>query len=331
MTRLVLLLYVAALCFAQPASSQFITKTTTAADAVYLQVDCPGKTTTFLMGVASNGRMTGFCSDAPAMNSAPSQYLNTIGFVLQDGKVSYLTTPDPSDASKTISTYPLKIRVNGVVTGWSAPGTEPSADEIGWVWRHGRFEQVLYTGPDYPGLDPLVTYWKVTDVMSINGRGDMIGQVGWINPADVTPIGSHWRGWLYQKGVFQLIDPPGAMLTYPADINERGEIVGLYRGPAGRKGFLRAPNGTLTDIVAPGTPFLTFPQAISNSGEIVGFYANTPGFPRGFQLKRGVFTEIMVPDSADTVVYGVDETGLMVGAFKDAAGAVHGFIRIPNR
>jgi hypothetical protein len=286
------------------------------------------------MGIASNGRMTGFCSTDPAANSTPSQYLNAVGFVLQDGRVTYLAFPNPADPSQTIPTYPLKIRVNGVVTGWSAPGSAPSGGEVGWVWERGRFRQLLYTGPDYAGLDPLVNYWKVTDVMSINGRGDTIGQVGWINPADVTPAGSHWRGWLHSKGVFQLIDPPGAMLTYPADINERGEIVGLYRNANGRFGFLRAPGGAITDIVAPstwGVPFITFPQSINDSGEIVGFFATTPGFPRGFHLRHGVFTEIMVPAAIDTVVYGIDESGLMAGAFKDSAGAVHGFIRVPKR
>ncbi len=329
------LVLLATVCLAQATQPEYVTKTMQTPEAIYLQVDLPGFASTFLMGIAANGRITGFASVDPAPTSLPSQYLKAAGFVLQNGKVTVLVHPDPADPAKVLPTYPLKIRTDGTVTGWSAPETEPSGAEIGWVWEKGRFRDVVYEGPDYDQLDPGINYSMVTDVMSINGRGDMIGQVGYIDPNDPTG-GSIWRGWMSKKGAFQLIDPPGAALTYPADINERGEVVGIYRTvDMKRLGFLREPDGELLDINFPPplpatTVFMTFPQAINNLGDIVGFYALKPGFPQGFLLRKGSYTPIDVPDAIHTVVYGIDETGVMVGSFKDGTG-VHGFIRIPKK
>lgn len=331
---LAILVTLAALCLGQAPQPPSVFQTRATPEATYLQVDRPGYSTTFLMGIAANGRIAGFASHDQAVNSAPSQYLRSTGFLLEAGRFSDLAHPDPSNPARPHSTFPMKIRANGTVAGWNTPATGPAADETGWVWRNGHFQDVVYLGPEYADLDPEIDYWKITDVMSTNGRGDMVGQAGWINPADTTAAGSHWRGWLSLKGSFQLIDPPGSTLTYPADINERGEVVGLYRTPDSRKGFLRSAEGRPKDIVMPapaqgGSVFLTFPQAINNSGDIVGFYALVPGLPRGFLLSRGVYTRIDVPGSLDTVVYGIDETGVMVGTFKDEQG-VHGFIRIPR-
>lgn len=327
------LVLLAAACLAQGPQPEYVTKTMQTPEATYLQVDLPGFASTFLMGIAANGMMTGFASVDAAPTGLPSQYLNAAGFTIKNGKTVVFAHPDPNDPSKTLPTYPLKIRTDGTVTGWSAPETEPSGAEIGWVWEKGCFRDVVYEGPDYDQLNPDIDYSKVTDVMSINGHGDMVGQVGYIDLND--PMGgSIWRGWMSRKGAFQLIDPPGALLTYPADINERGEVVGLYRTPDFRRGFLRAPDGKLQDITFPPPPgfnvFMTFPQAINNSGDIVGIYALKPGFPQGFLLSKGAYTPIDVPDAIHTVVYGIDETGVMVGTFKDGTG-VHGFIRIPKK
>lgn len=332
----ILLVLLAALCHAQAAQPDYVTKVVQTPEATYLQVDIPSFASTFLMGIAANGRITGFASVDPAPNSLPSQYLRAAGFVLNNGKTTFIAHPDPGDPLKVLPTFPLKIRTNGTVTGWSAPEVEPTGAELGWVWERGSFRDVMYEGPDYDQLPDGVLFEKVTDVMSINGRGDMVGQVGYIDPDD--PIwGSVWRGWMSRKGAFQLIDPPGAALTYPADINERGEVVGLYRTmtmPPSRYGFLRSPDGRIKDIIFPAPPgestFMTFPQAINNQGDVAGFYALVPGSPRGFLLKGDRYTLIDVPDAIHTVVYGIDETGVIVGTFKDSTG-VHGFIRIPKR
>jgi hypothetical protein len=319
-----------------PAKSFAVPPVMETPDALYLQVDRPGFAATYLTGIAANGRISGVSTIEPMPNSMPPQYVNAQGFLLSGSQFTDITLPDVAASPSPVRfTCPLKLNASGDVVGWATDSGIAGKGESGWIWRRGAFRAVEYTGPDTAGLDPAVRYTKITDVMGINARGEMVGQVAWIHPDDPNVPLSHWRGWLYSNGEFRLIDPPDSLLTYPADINERGEVVGVYRDqPAPpRPGFLRRPDGVFEKILLPYDwgAFLTFPQSINARGTIVGLYVAVPGQPHGFVLANGKAIHVDVPGSLDTAVYGINESGHMVGAFKGADNQVHGFIRIPKR
>lgn len=305
-------------------------------EATYISVDRPGFGSTYLTGIAANGRISGVSTVSPAMNVMPPQYVNAQGFLLSGGVFTDISHPSVAGSmSAVLFTCPLKINARGEIVGWASNSAEAGEGEIGFVWRRGAFQDVQYAGPDTPGLDPTVQYKKITDVMGINAEGEMVGQVAWIHPDDPQIPLSHWRGWMYSKGKFRLIDPPGSLLTYPADINERGEVVGVYRDQMAppRPGFVMRKDGSFEKIVLPidWDAMLTFPQSINATGAIVGLYRSWGGEVHGFLLSGTQLVRIDVPGSEQTAVYGVNEAGVMVGAYKDPAGAVRGFIRIPKR
>lgn len=306
-------------------------------EATYIPVVRPGFAATFLTGIAANARISGVSTVATPMSGVmPPQYVNAEGFLLSGGVFTDITHPSVTGSMSAIRfTCPLKVNTRGEVVGWAANSAIAGEGEVGFVWRRGAFQDVQYTGPDTPGLDPAVTYTKITDVMGINAQGEMVGQVAWIHPDDPNVPVSHWRGWIYSKGRFTLIDPPGSLLTYPADINERGEVVGVYRDQPmpPRPGFVMRKDGSFAKIVLPEdwNALLTFPQAINAAGVIAGFYRTWSGEVHGFLLNVGQVKRIDVPGAVNTAIYGINEDGLMVGAWQDASGVIRGFIRIPKQ
>jgi uncharacterized membrane protein len=117
---------------------------------------------------------------------------------------------------------------------------------------------------------------------------------------------------------FTIIDPPGSngAFTNPLDINNRGEIVGLYNSaPDGhRHGFLRSADGSYTTIDFPGST-ATNADAINPRGDIVG-HTLVSGKRHGYLRKKtGEFTQIDFPGAAATLATGINPRGDIVGIY----------------
>jgi hypothetical protein len=55
-----------------------------------------------------------------------------------------------------------------------------------------------------------------------------------------------------QSHPFVSFDAPDATVgTFPVKINASGQIAGYYSGASGNRGFVRNPNGTITEFSAP--------------------------------------------------------------------------------
>ena len=115
--------------------------------------------------------------------------------------------------------------------------------------------------------------------------------------------GAH--GFLYEAGVFTMLDVPGANNTTPSGINDDGQIVGYYSVGFGSEfrqhGFLYAAGGfTVLDV-----PGATHTQAfgINSNGQIVGVYNDSSGY-HGFLYDAGVFTPLDV-----SMAFGINDVG----------------------
>jgi probable HAF family extracellular repeat protein len=115
---------------------------------------------------------------------------------------------------------------------------------------------------------------------------------------------------------FTPIDVPGATDTTASGINERGQIVGVYRDAGGVDcpttgvgchGFL-LDEGAFTPIDVPGTAG-TQAGAINRRGQIVGFFIDTTGTFHGFLLDQGTFTRIDVPGATATLATEINDRG----------------------
>ena len=153
-------------------------------------------------------------------------------------------------------------------------------------------------------------------------------------------------------GTFTVIDAPGAGTcsascgsvapgqgTRAFAINQLGQITGFFADNSGRcHGYVRAANGTFTQIDAPdaGTgpfPQGTFPSEISPmginaAGTITGFYVDANSVQHGFvRASNGVITEFDPNGSIFTTPNAIDETGEITGFYFDANFVGHGFLR----
>ena len=83
-------------------------------------------------------------------------------------------------------------------------------------------------------------------------------------------------------------------------------------------------------------------SGMNGAGEIVTSYAdstpvqNNGGFNQnmldnlhGLLLSQGVYTTIDFPDARGTLGFGINDDGVIVGAYQDPNGRFHGYVRTP--
>jgi uncharacterized membrane protein len=146
-------------------------------------------------------------------------------------------------------------------------------------------------------------------------------------------------GFLYNSGVFTIINVPGSINvpngapTLPTGINNVGQIVGTYYTSSVSSpdpptfGFLDT-NGVFSTISVPGSP-ATAANGINDAGQIVGsFRSGDFRSGHGFLENNGVFTTIDVPGSSFTTAEGINNLGQIVGSFNNSAGFEEGFLDI---
>jgi hypothetical protein len=169
--------------------------------------------------------------------------------------------------------------------------------------ERGRFTRIAYPGAVY------------TRALGINNRGQVVGE--YLDQHGVI------HGYRWEKGRFATFDGPLGNGASISDINDRGDMVGVYlldptNVLAGVRGFLLR-NGKYTTF--PALDFLgTFPLDINNRGQIAGFATSDPDAAEvhGFLFAKGLdgpATQIDVPGAPSTAVTGLDDCGRIVGFY----------------
>ena len=156
-------------------------------------------------------------------------------------------------------------------------------------------------------------------------------------------------------GTFTIIDDPAAGTcstncgaigngqgTRAYAINPSGVITGFFTDNSARcHGFLRAPDGTFTQIDAPDAGAGPFPQGtfpseitpmgINPAGAITGFYVDANSAQHGFvRAPGGQITEFDPTGSIFTNPNAIDQLSDITGFYFDANFVGHGFLRTPD-
>jgi len=125
-------------------------------------------------------------------------------------------------------------------------------------------------------------------------------------------------------------------------INPSGQITGFYSENSGRcHGYVRAANGTFTQIDAPDAGTGPFPQGtfpsnitpmgINPAGAIIGFYVDASSVQHGFvRAPNGIITEFDPTGSIFTDPNAINAVGAITGFYFDANFVGHGFLRTPD-
>jgi len=182
----------------------------------------------------------------------------------------------------------------------------------------------------------------------INSSGAIVGFTRDSNAARHAFLRGH-------DGAFTIIDDPAAGTctascgtigngqgTRAYAINPSGQIVGFFTDNSGTcHGYVRAPNGTFTQIDAPDAGTGPFPQGtfpseftpmgINPGGAITGFYVDASSVQHGFvRASSGRITEFDPAGSIFTNPNAIDAPGSITGFYFDANFVGHGFLRTPD-
>ena len=261
--------------------------------------DAPGPAPQDLVRVNNRGQIVGGIREAVADEGFRGYRRD------QRGKFSRIDFPGAAGTS------PFDLNDRGQIVGiYSKTDTNTgrAGDKRGFLLDRGRF-----TTLHVPGA-------VTSQAFGINNRGQVVGEY--------LDAGGRIHGYLWDRGRFTTVDGPdgaaGASLT---DINDRGQIVGVYAfgdpnipptDPEALDGFLLS-GGVYRTFDTPG-PGATFPFGINNRGQIV--VSTTTGMlnnAQGFLLPgaAGHFTPIDPPGPVGApgtlLATGINDAGTIVG------------------
>ena len=240
---------------------------------------------------------------------------------------------------------PAPDRAVGVATMLGRPrqAPEPADTSGGLLYRPRRADFAPLR--DVPGA-------AITAHIGINDHGQITGPY---IAADAipTPDGGFDTGHGFvqdHRSHTDSFDVPGASITLPNGINDRGQIAGVYvdadvaplpdgsAPPGSNHGFIRDRRGTITTFEIPYSRLHSVSD-INNRGQITGYY-DEPDFTGGGAFLRdrdGTFIAISHPGSAYTLAHSINDRGRVVGAYLEPGAApnpdgtipartVHGFV-----
>jgi len=125
--------------------------------------------------------------------------------------------------------------------------------------------------------------------------------------------------------VLASFDYPGTYLyTYPAEINDRGDIAGQYIDPDGlTRGFVRFGNGRFSPpIFPPASPGdVTGAEDVSDARTICGYFVEPDNVTtHGFFFSQGAFTQFDIEGGTYTTVVALNDVGHFVGVSGSIGG-----------
>jgi hypothetical protein len=151
---------------------------------------------------------------------------------------------------------PHSVRSNGIFSTIDVPGgtADNSANTINnrgqivgqyadsaGVYHGYLLSESVFTAIDFPGAAHSFANGinNRGQIVGNNNNGDFVGR--YVTDSNVDRSAAQHAFLLSSSGVMT-VDPPGwTGRAIAADVNNRGQIVGLFRDAAGRHGFLAAP------------------------------------------------------------------------------------------
>jgi probable HAF family extracellular repeat protein len=237
-------------------------------------------------------------------SAADPNALKTVGFLLNpQGWFPQFLTTLPSGGSSSFT--------SGInASGSAAVGGYCVIDCASFVSQHG-FILTLDYGDEYFGFSQIdFPGAYATMAGGVNSSSSVVGTFC-LNSTCYFQAPDH--GFAYVKGVFTEIKFPGAAATGVFGVNDAGDMVGGYglSTPAAR-----LPGDSTSNPASRAPSRAASPTPINPNG--VPVY--------GFLLSGGIFTSFNPPGSIATYPAAINNSGMIVGTFIDAANHQHGFL-----
>lgn len=250
-----------------------------------------------------------------------------------DGKIIALDAPGAgSVASSGQGTAAYSINDLGVIAGLVQ-------DANNTVHGFVRYPDGGYCVFDAPGAGTggdLGTY-----AFNINLLGTIAGEY-----FDANNVSHGFMRWI--DGHITTFDAPdasaaggGTAVCEETCINPEGAVTGwYYDATSGVHGYVRRPDGHITEFDEPGAsplPFYgTIGSSINQEGTVAGYYVDPNNVAHGFLRNHdGGFTTVDDPNASlitgeGTGLFSINFFGALAGSYFDANSALHGFARSPS-
>jgi len=229
-------------------------------------------------------------------------------------------TVDPGPVAAPNGSYFASLNNSGQILGFANTTTPP---DYGYYYLADSHGEITAFPPASAALPASVSGYS-----AINDNGAIAGQAG--NAAFVT-----------QGGTITTIDPATSTDTFINAINDTGGVVGQFDpavppSPTANQSAFLYENGVYTTLAAPGATF-TEATGINDKGVVVGYFdaAQTTGANGvpvtpilGFTYYDGVYREYSVPGEVETELFGINDSGQVVGYYGDEQGAANGFTAV---
>ncbi len=226
----------------------------------------------------------------------------------------------PLPVAPGVEIAPTGINDAGVVVGSAT--TIPYTVETGFILTNGIYR--FFVQPSFDNNEP----------RGINTAGLV---VGFSYPQDALTA----TAYIFDpsSSTYTSFTVPGAPVTIATGINDAGQAVGnSYASVFGShqwadpSAFLRQPNGALQSFRINGRP--TAARGINNKGLITGWVRDTMGLSQPFVADSSGYQLLscpanICPNPVDVGGEAINDDGLIVGTWFDAAGGIHGFIATP--
>lgn len=152
--------------------------------------------------------------------------------------------------------------------------------------------------------------WPASDAYGINRGGQIIGySYRWHTDPEVEDY-TTGRAVLWQKGRKRNLGTlPGGGDSWPRDINNKGQIIGISVGPIGWTAFLWQ-SGKIRDLGSLRRDSMTIPSDINERGQIVGESAYRP-----FLWQNGKILDLgLLPGNDHGEAVALNERGQIIGS-----------------
>lgn len=273
----------------------------------------PGDSSSLAYFSNASGQVTG-CSDNTTSQADLCQSLApSEAYLWSSSGIQDLHNLPGNDSS--IGYY---VNDAGTVVGYSANTQSGIGHAFVWTKSTGMVD--LGTLPGGNG-------YSLAD--AITSKGIIVGQ-SFVSNGNV-----HAVAWTLTNGKYQIQDYgtlPGALYTYPYDINEKLQVAGVaYFDKAGTMyhGFFASPTTGYKDLGTLQGGGNSFADFINSSGIIVGSATSTQ-FPNGvavaWDTTRKIHSIGTLPGGDTSFAGGVNDSNQVVGESTISGGASHAFV-----
>jgi uncharacterized membrane protein len=238
----------------------------------------------------------------------------------------------PSVSAASYSFTDVNVSFPGA-TGTTVYKINNSGQMVGqWTDQFHARHGFLLSGGTYTSIDCPSPYTQSTAAFGINNLGNIVGWCA--RPGGINGFYGVSVGFLLSGGVFTFLTDPGSYggaSVQAYDINDSGQIVGLYTDPClcRQHGFLFSGGIYTTLDAGLGS---TIALGINNTGKVVG---NTQvnfggGDDHSFLLDGGVYTIFDPPgtspgtDGSEAV--DINDSGQIVGDYVDSSHVEHAYL-----